>query len=117
LPGNSPNPRAGDIWDVILDKGRGREQSGYRPALVVSNDRFNDVPNELVVIAPLTRTDRGVPLHVAIAAPEGGLMADSVVMTDQVRAVSLERFRQRRGDVRPETLVVVQRMIGEIIDR
>ncbi len=70
-------PSRGEIWDVDLDPVRGREQAGRRPALVVSVDRFNEGPADLIVIIPLTRTDRHIPWQVPIDPPEGGLSTRS----------------------------------------
>ena len=36
-----PGPRRGEIWDVNWSPGRGAEQQGTRPALVIQNDRGN----------------------------------------------------------------------------
>ncbi|GAC1525016.1 MAG: hypothetical protein NVS3B14_24090 [Ktedonobacteraceae bacterium] len=36
-----PSPRRGEIWDVNWSPGRGAEQQGTRPALVIQNDRGN----------------------------------------------------------------------------
>ncbi|MGZ3625202.1 MAG: type II toxin-antitoxin system PemK/MazF family toxin, partial [Ktedonobacteraceae bacterium] len=35
------NPRRGEIWDVNWSPGRGAEQKGTRPALIIQNDRGN----------------------------------------------------------------------------
>jgi len=34
-------PRRGEIWDVNWSPGRGAEQQGTRPALIIQNDRGN----------------------------------------------------------------------------
>ena len=104
-------PRAGDIWYVDLDPQRGREQSGIRPALVVSNDAFNDLRNALYIICPLTTRDRGFPYHLRIDPPEGRITRPSLIMCDQVKAQSGDRFLQFRGVVSDELLVEVQRII------
>ena len=77
-----PTPKRGEVWVADLDPVRGHEQAGRRPVLIVSVDSFNAGPAQLVYVVPLTRTDRGVPLHVAIAPPEGGLRAPSVILCD-----------------------------------
>ncbi len=55
---SSHEPRQGEIWDVSLSPSVGVEQSGVRPALVISNDRFNAAENHLHIIVPITGTDR-----------------------------------------------------------
>jgi len=53
---NSTEPLRGDVWDLDLNPIIGREQAGFRPALVLSVDLFNVGPAELVVTVPITRT-------------------------------------------------------------
>jgi mRNA-degrading endonuclease toxin of MazEF toxin-antitoxin module len=44
-----------------------------RLVLIVSTNAFNRSPSRLIFVLPLTRTDRGNPLHIAINPPEGGV--------------------------------------------
>ena len=84
---------------------------------MISNNDFNGLSNGLFIVAPITSRDRGVILHVRISAAEGGLNKDSVIMCDQVRSVSLLRFKRRRGNVNAETLDRVRAIVARIIDR
>lgn len=115
-----PNTRefsVGEIWDVDFSPHVGREQGGIRPALVISNDFFNRVPNGLCIVVPITGTDRGIRYHVRVEPPHGGLSKPSVIMCDQARSQSELRFLRRRGRI-PDALVAqVQAMVGEFIDR
>ena len=113
----TPAPMVGEVWDVDLNPQVGREQGGYRPALVISNDFFNEVPNGLHIIVPITGTDRGIRYHIRLAPPDGGLTKPSVIMCDQARSQSVMRFRRKRGVVSPELLHRVQAMVGGFIDR
>ena len=56
-----------------FDPTRGREQAGTRPALILSVDKFNHGPAELIIVLPITSKDKRQPIHVPIAPPEGGL--------------------------------------------
>lgn len=97
----------GEVWLVDLEPVRGHEQGRKRPALVLSADAYNRGAATLVVVAPMTKTDRGVPLHVRVDPPEGGLTDTSFVMCDAVRSVSKERLIRRWGDVEARTLSLV----------
>ena len=101
-------PGRGEIWLAHLDPTVGREQAGTRFVLVVSNDYFNYGPAELVAIVPLTRTDRGLPLHVPIAEPEANLIGRGVILCDQPRTISKSRLVRRKGAVEPSTLLAVE---------
>ncbi len=87
-----PLPSRGEIWMVNLSPTVGREQSGVRPALVVSVDTFNHGPAGLVVLLPVTSRDKGIVLHVPVVPPEGGLGMRSYIKTEDVRSVAVERL-------------------------
>jgi mRNA interferase MazF len=114
---NLPEPKAGEVWDVVLDPVIGREQGGRRPALVISGDQFNDLPNGLHLIAPITGRDRGLVLHVPVPAGEGGLAKDSVIMGDQPKSISILRFKRKRGEVSKATLERVRTIVARVIER
>lgn len=108
-------PRRGDVWDADLDPAVGHEQGKRRPVLVVSHDEFNLANNELCVVVALTRTERGLPIHVRVPPPEGELIAPSVVQCEQIRVVSYERLVRYRGRVRSETLAAVETRLRRIL--
>ncbi len=109
-------PRAGDIWLVDLDPQVGREQGGIRPALIVSNDYFNGLPNDLYVIMPMTTRNRGLQLHVPIGPPEGGIRRPSVIMCDQVKVASVSRLLEKWGTVEDKTLDRVVQVLSLILE-
>lgn len=59
------NIRQGDIIKLNFNPQSGHEQAGYRPALVVSNDVFNQKTN-LVIVCPISNTTNDFPLHVKL---------------------------------------------------
>jgi mRNA interferase MazF len=101
-------PSRGEIWLVDLNPTRGHEQAGVRPALVISADPFNHGPAGLIVVLPLTTTRRGIPLHVAIDPPEGGLRERSFAKCEDIRSISSERLRERWGRVAPGTIRLIE---------
>lgn len=102
------DPSRGEIWTVTLDPARGHEQAGTRPALVISVDAFNEGPADLVVVLPITSQAKNIPFHVEIKPPEGGLSLVSFIKCEDIRPVSKERLKQRRGTVSPATLEAVE---------
>ena len=109
-------PSRGELWLVDLNPTRGHEQAGRRPALVVSVDELNHGPAELVILAPLTTRDRGLPLHVAITPPEAALTQPSFIKCEDVRSVSKERLVRRIGVVAPATLAEVEDRLRLLLD-
>ena len=76
-------PRKGDFIAVTFDPQSGHEQAGRRPALVVSNDLFNEATG-LCIACPVTNTRRDHPFHVPIPEGQG---VTGVVMVEQVRSI------------------------------
>jgi mRNA interferase MazF len=97
-------PRQGDVYWADPDPTRGREQAKARPFVIVSVDQLNQTSLDLSLTVPLTRTDFGNALHLAIPASEGGLKEDGFAMPEQLRAISHERLSRRLGSLRPKTL-------------
>ncbi len=104
----SKDPRRGDVWLADLDPVRGHEQAGRCPILVVSVDPFNQGPADLVIVLPITSRSRGIPAHVSLVPPEGGLRTASVILCDGIRSISKDRLVTRWGKVNPATLSDVE---------
>ena len=99
-----PGPSRGEVWLVDLSPTKGHEKSVRRPGLVVSVDLFNHGPAGLVVLLPMSTVAKGVPLHVQVNPPEGGLKQRSFVKCEDVRSVAKERLLRRVGAVSPHTM-------------
>jgi len=76
-------PKKGDFVALSFDPQSGHEQKGRRPALVVSNDLFNQHTG-LAIVCPITNTDRDIPFHVKIS---GEISLTGFVMVDQVKSI------------------------------
>jgi mRNA interferase MazF len=76
-------PDAGDIAWVDLDDVRGTEQSGRRPALVLTSREFHETSRRSV-ICPITRKVRNWPTNVVLPS---GLEIAGEIMVDQVRSI------------------------------
>ena len=107
LPSPTPaSPRRGEIWDVNWSPGRGAEQKGTRPALIIQNDRGNTSPSyPLTIVASMSRTERELPLHVRIApSEENGLTDFTDVKCEQLMTIEKSRLIRRRGFITSEEL-------------
>jgi len=89
----------------------GSEQAGTRPALVVSANKFNHGPAEIVVVLPLTSKDKRQLLHVDVRPLEGGLTMQSDISSEDIRSVSKLRCKQFVGEVSAQTLAEVDKRI------
>jgi mRNA interferase MazF len=83
-------------WRIVvidLDPVVGHEQAGERRALIVSYEPFHR--SGLATICPISaaRTSPRYPGDVAIPAGEAGQTRDAVIITSQLRTISLDRVR------------------------
>ena len=99
----------GEVYQANLDPIAGSEQGGTRPVLIVSRNALNaNAP--IVIVVPLTGREnkrRLYPTHVELTAGEGGLTKGSVVLCEQVRAISKDRLTKKIGQVSPQRMSVV----------
>ncbi len=111
----APSPARGEIWGVDLNPAIGHEQSGHRPVLIVSANDLNSGPRGLVVVIPIAGTSRGLPTHIPVTPPEGGLTTASVIMIEQVRSVSKERLGRCYGVVSRATMSQVDPILRLVL--
>jgi mRNA interferase MazF len=74
-------PACGDIVWMDFDPVLGSEQSGRRPALVLSHALYNE-RTELCIVCPITSKMKGYPFEVHIPL---GLPVAGVVLVDHVK--------------------------------
>lgn len=89
-----------DIWLTDFGEPYPGEPAAFRPALVLGPpDTFGpDFP--FVIVTPLTRTHRGLSLHVEIeAGPETGLDETSYVQCELIRSINRRRLVHRLGSI------------------
>lgn len=109
-------PSRGEVWLVNLNPTKGHEQSGRRPALVLSVDSFNHGPAGLVVVVPLTTRDKGIRSHVRVEPPEGGCTKTSFIKTEEVRCILTERLLKLKGTVDSKILMEVGYSVCVLLD-
>lgn len=109
--------RRGEVYWFGPDPVMGSEQSGRRPAVVVSRDAINR-SSPVLVIVPVTthRSQLLYPSDVLVRAPEGGLEADSVLLGLQIRAVDKRRLGVRMGILRSSTVEKLERALLTVLD-
>lgn len=103
-----PTPSRGEVWMTELGSGRSREQSGTRPALIISVDGFNQSGAELDVVLPLSSRKKRVRSHVEILPPEGGVTVPSYIKCEDVRSLFTQRLIRVMGSVSAPTLAAVE---------
>ena len=105
-------PQRGDVWNIDFGRPTGHEQgAGSRPGLVISTDDFNNSGAGIVVVAPLTTSQRGYPSRIKIRSEESGLRETSWAAVEHLRSLSVLRLREYRGSVDRSVLTEVERVL------
>ena len=76
-------PERGDFITLSFDPQTGHEQKGRRPALIISNNLFNQATG-LAIACPITNTDRKIPFHLPVPATSS---LTGFVMVEQVKSI------------------------------
>ncbi len=99
----------GELWWVDWSPGRGSEQEGRRPALVIQTDAANHNPHyPNTIVVTVSTKGRDVPFHVPLKVSEtSGLSRPSFAKCEQILTISKERLESRLGRVTPEELAQV----------
>ncbi|MFA5936930.1 MAG: type II toxin-antitoxin system PemK/MazF family toxin [Candidatus Paceibacterota bacterium] len=88
-------PERGDIVWIDFSPTKGHEQSGLRPAVVISTGKYNFFSG-LVVVCPITSRHKDYFFEVAIK----GLKEKSFVLADQIRSFDIkERVIKTTGKI------------------
>ena len=109
-------PLRGEVWLVDLNPTRGHEQAGKRPGLIVSVDLFNQGPAGLVVVLPITTKAKGIPFHVEIDTPEGGVTQRSFIKCEDIRSIAKERLFKKVGCVSDEAIKAIEDRLRILLD-
>ena len=104
----------GEVRWADLSPMRGREQSGRRPVLVISQDVFNARSGTVIALAITSQPQKaGFPLTLELASTK--LPKRSWVKIGQIRTLSVERVGRKLGSASPEELVGVLEGLNEIV--
>lgn len=102
-------PARGDLVWLEFDPQTGHEQSGRRPALVVSHTAYNKKVG-LALLCPVTSHVKAYPFEVALPA---GLRVAGVVLSDQVK--SLDWRARRASRITSIPAPVLEQVIARIV--
>ena len=91
-----------EIYNYNFGENTGSIQSGYRPVLVVQDDRMNENSPTTIIAAITTAAKKTyLPSHVLLG-PEYGLAKPSMVMMEQLRVVNQDELTRYVGAVTDE---------------
>lgn len=94
------NINRGDIFYAALDETYvGSEQTGVRPVVILQNNIGNEF-SPTVIIAPITskvNSKSKIPTHVFIKGCKNRLKQNSIILTEQIRAIDKMRLKYYIG--------------------
>ncbi len=107
-------PKRGDVVYISLNPQSGHEQSGRRPAVVLSPLPYNDKVG-LALLCPITNQVKGYPFEVVIPAD---ILVTGVILSDQLKSLD---WRTRNAEfictLPPRTVAEVLQKINLLLSR
>ena len=106
----APNIRRGQIWLVDWSPGRGSEQLGSRPALVIQTDAANTNPRyPNTIVLTLSTKGLSVATHVQLEPDNTNCLKEtSWVKCEQILTISKDRLASFWGNVSAEDMKRVE---------
>jgi mRNA interferase MazF len=103
---------AGDIAWVNFDPVKGTEQSGTRPALIISEGAMHKITTR-AIICPITRNVQPWPTKILLPT---GLAVQGAVLIDQVRSIDRRaRILRTLGQVPKPFLTTVRQRLAALM--
>lgn len=93
--------KQGDIIKLDFNPQAGHEQSGYRPAVVLSNNFFNQKTN-LTIVCPITNTNNKFPLHISL---DERTQTTGVILCEHIKALDLTSRQYKIIEKLPKDLL------------
>lgn len=103
-------PDAGDVVWISFKPQTGREQSGHRPAVVLTPAVYN-ARTTLMICCPMTTQIKGYPFEVLLSSQSG-----SAVLVDHVKSLDWRaRNAKRKGRISDVELAEVRGKLRALI--
>lgn len=107
--------KQGTIIKINFNTQAGHEQSGYRPAVVISNNIFNKKA-KLAIVCPITNTNNKFPLHIHL---DDRTKTTGVILCEHIKALDLktrtfQEIEELPNDILQNVIDVVYSEIEQI---
>ena len=103
--------RRGEIYRVDWGKGKGSEQSGIRPALIIQNDDGNKVSPNTIVASITSAPNKPYPFLVEFTPQESGLDKGGVVDLASILTISKTRLGDKCGQLNQAKMAQIDQAI------
>lgn len=118
MSGDAPRCNRGEVWLLDWNPGRGSEQGGFRPGVIIQSDIGNHAEGaRTTVLVPLTTQGRPYVFYVPIPkAKENGLTEPSWANVTQLFTVDKSRLVQRLGRLSAFQMRTLSRALCAVLD-
>ncbi len=104
-----------EIWEMYFNPVKGSEQSGRRPAVIISGNVLNDNLN-IVIVCPLTTKIKAFKGNIILQPnSKNNLLKESEILTFHVHSVSKERLKQKIGVISKKDLQQIHKTLNDIL--
>ncbi len=104
-----------EIWYANLNPGKGSEQLGFRPVVIISGNVMNQYLN-VVITCPLTTKIKNYKGNVILEPDENnGLNEKSEIMLFHIRSMSKERLVKKIGSIKEKQLFELKSGLDDIL--
>ncbi|WP_057578339.1 type II toxin-antitoxin system PemK/MazF family toxin [Paraclostridium sordellii] len=99
----------GCIYYADLEEGKGSEQSGKRPVIIIQNDFGNShSPTTIIAVITSQTNKRKLPTHIPLSKENFKFLdKDSIVMCEQIRTIDKSRLIEYKGKVDDYTMMEI----------
>ena len=105
----------GEVYYADLSPVVGSEQGGYRPVLILQNNKGNRY-STTVIVAPISSrmTKNHLPTHVVIEVEF--LEKKSMILLEQIRTINKKRIDERLGVLTSDVMEEVNQAVKTSLD-
>jgi mRNA interferase MazF len=107
--------KQGEIWLANLNPGKGSEQKGMRPVVIISGNMLNQyLP--IVIVCPLTSKIKNYKGNAVITPDkQNGLTEPSEILTFHIRSISKDRLMSKFGSIKQEQFSEIKKGLDDIL--
>lgn len=104
-----------EIWLANLNPGKGSEQVGLRPVVIISGNMLNQyLP--IVIVCPLTSKIKNYKGNLTLKPDNlNGLSEPSEILTFHIRSISKDRLTKKLGSITTEQLSKIKKGLDDIL--
>lgn len=103
--------KRGEIYWVNWEEGKGSEQAGIRPALIIQNDVGNRVSPTTIIASLTTAPNKPYPFLVEFTKEESGLEKGGAVDLAAIMTIDKVRLNRKYGQLTSEKMLEIDEAI------